>query len=119
MGEPRKKDGGKTAVLEASGLSWIADSLPGSGLEDGTAVVGFSGDALSGNLSDGIGTHLALKSSNPFLQNLVYSGSRYMMLELSQYLFDGFSGFTAGNTLGFSIAQLKVDNLILGTSFVL
>ena len=111
MGEPRKKHGGKTAVLEATGLSGIADALPGSG-DYGSAVVG---DAISGNLADGLATHLALKTNNTFLQSLLYSGSSYLMLELAQVFFDGLGGFTAGNTLGFSIAQLKVENLILGS----
>lgn len=97
-----KMDGLKTKALVASGLS-VAD-------KDGSYVTeqsGFSGDAIVSGLTDGLSKHFALQLENPFLQTVAYNSTKYLFLEVAQYMFDGLGGFTAGNTLGFSIAQLK------------
>ena len=60
------------------------------------------------NLTDGVATHLSLVSQNSLAQAIVYNATSYAMLEVAQCIFDSFGGFTGGNTLGFSIAQLKV-----------
>ena len=70
----------------------------------------FSPDSLVAGLADGLSSHLALQINNPFLQALTYNTTSYLILEFSQVIFDGLGGFTGGNTLGFSIAQLKVRN---------
>ena len=77
------------------------------------SVEGFSGEAVVGTLAHGLAAHLGIKSSiNPLLQTLVYSGSKYSMLEVAELCFDGVSGFSAGSTVGFSICQLKVKIII-------
>ena len=111
-GDPKKK-GTNTKVLEASGISGIVEALPGVSekASDGSLEVqdNCSGDAVVSGLAEELSSHLASKLPNPFLQAFAFNTSMYLMLELSQFLFDGLSGFTSGNTLGFSIAQLKVS----------
>ena len=112
-GDPKKK-GTKTTVLEASGISGIVEALPGvsENASGGLLEVqdNFRGDAVVSGMAEELSSHLAFKLHNPFLQAFAFNTSLYLMLELSQFLFDGLSGFTSGNTLGFSIAQLKVSN---------
>ena len=104
-----------TEVLPAcfwmDGFSVIAGALPEvtENNPDGslTAQEGSSGDAIVSRLSEGMATHLALQFRNPFNQTFAFTNSQSLMLEVSQYTFDGLSGFTAGNTPGFSIAQIK------------
>eukprot|EP00092_Neocalanus_flemingeri_P078957 GFUD01098315.1.p1 GENE.GFUD01098315.1~~GFUD01098315.1.p1 ORF type:complete len:259 (+),score=52.55 GFUD01098315.1:30-779(+) len=111
-GRSKKTEGSKTEALtlEASGLSGIADALPGAKEIEGSIVTehaGFSGDTFLGGFADGVASHLGLQLGNPFLQSLAYNGTKYLMLEVSQYMFDSLGGFTTGSTMGFSIAQLK------------
>ena len=110
----RTKDGATAKALEASGLAGLTEALPGVSEKtcEGSLLVqeNLSPDPLVAGLADGLSAHLALQIRNPFLQAFTYNSTSYLMLEFSQFVFDGLSGFTAGNTLGFSIAQLKVRN---------
>ena len=97
-------------ILEATGLAGIADALHGATDDKEVTVAGFSGDAAMGNLADGLATHFGLNvSQNTFVQNAVYTGTKYVILEAAEYCFDGLGGFTSGSSVGFSIAQLKVE----------
>ena len=99
----------RTEYVEATGLPGIIDALPGVGNDDGSAVSAFDGAAVVDNFADGVATYLGLKATkNTVGQAIIYSATNYMMLEVAQCIFDSVGGFTGGNTLGFSIAQLKV-----------
>ena len=109
-------DGTKTMILEGSGLSTIVEAFPGASLNEGLSIPEnpeLVGDALVGALADGLATHMGLALKNPFLQSITYNSTNFVMLEIAQYVFDGLGGFSGGNTLGFSIAQLKVGYIIL------
>ena len=98
-------------------MSGKDESLPGTSEKacDGSLTVqeSFSGDGVISGLADGLSSHLAFQIGNPFMQALAYNTSKYIMLETAQVIFDGLGGFTTGNTLGFSIAQLKVRNELI------
>ena len=75
----------------------------------GEGHLGIIGDPVVSGLTNGLSTCLALEIKNPFLQSLAYNTSQYILLEAAQLIFDGLGGVTSGNTVGFSIAQLKVS----------
>ena len=100
MGEPSKK-------LE------ILGAIPLASHDDGSFVSAFSVEDGVDSMADSIATRIALNtSSNETAQaiayNTVHYATSYAMLEIAQFLFDTAGGLAGGNTLGFSIAQLKV-----------
>ena len=109
-------EGTKTKILEASGLSAIVEAFPGASQSEGLSIrenTEFDNDVLVSGLADGVATHMGLALQNPFLQSITYNSTKFVMLEIAEYVFDGLGGFSGGNTLGFSIAQLKVGYIIL------
>ena len=65
-------------------------------------------DVILGNGAEGIGVALAMNIPNPFLQALAFSTSQYIMLQVSQVVFEGVSGVTVGNASALALAQIKV-----------
>ena len=100
--------------VEETGLSGIMDAFPGCGHDYGSSLFDFAIDKVD-NLVDGMARHLGVNATkNEIGQLIVYHTTNFIMLEVAQFFFDGVGGFTGGNTLGFSIAQLKVLMCING-----
>ena len=60
-------------------------------------------------LGEGFATSLALQIKNPAMQTLVYTGSQYVILEVSQLMFESLNGFTGANLQALSLAQIKMS----------
>ena len=92
----------KTQLMEATGLAEFSEALPG------TSSSTLDGGTLVDKLGEGLATSLALQLKNPAMQTLVYTGSQYVILEVSQLMFESLNGFTGANLQALSLAQIKV-----------
>ena len=93
----------KTQIMEATGLAEFPEALPG------TSSTTLDGGTLVEKLGEGVATSLALQFKNPVLQTLAYTGSQYVILEVSQLMFESLNGFTGANLQALSLAQIKVE----------
>ena len=93
----------KTQLMEATGLAEFPEALPG------TSSTTLDGGTLVEKLGEGVATSLALQFKNPVLQTLAYTGSQYVILEVSQLMFESLNGFTGANLQALSLAQIKMS----------
>ena len=98
-----RKEGAKTKLIEATGLAEFPEALPGT--SSNTLV----GGTLVESLGEGLATNLALQFKNPVMQTLAYTGSQYVLLEVSQLMFESLNGLTGANLQALSLAQIKVE----------
>ena len=89
------------------------DAFPVASNDEESTASAFSVDDGVNSIAHGFATHIGLNiTSNETAQAIVYNtvhyATSYAMLEIAQFFFESAGGLAGGNTLGFSIAQLKV-----------